>query len=353
MKVCKFRIAVLVLLAVTVIYGVTLALNVWRYCQIENEGFDPNLGHWIGEPELFFNTKEGFKFFIGGVGLFCTWIATACFGLYKCGEKKERAFVSALLIPLLVFLMLPPVKAAESSPPLIRIGVLCAGDEEFMADPENVESVELGIWRANTFTSIGVSHCFEGTFGVHFEVVGWVTWESDNDVHDSRQMAWEVWNETGFYTGMVVNGQYVDMLHACTGQDIEGYWAVTFPDANITLAETVFAGWHRYIRHEFSHQLEVRYECGAYCVMSGFLKAHDWCQNCFQVVNDNKFKFTVIGDVSGDYKVDMRDVRPAAKGFGSVRGDANWAASCDIDGDGSIDMYDIRVISSHFGESRY
>ena len=132
-KMSKFQIAVLVLLVVTLIYAVTLALNVWRYCQIESEGFDPNLGHWIGEPELFFNTEEGFKFFIGGVGLFFTWIATVCFDLYRCGEKTKKVLALTLLFPL-VFLIFPPVKAAEqSSTPLIRIGVLCAGDEEFMA----------------------------------------------------------------------------------------------------------------------------------------------------------------------------------------------------------------------------
>lgn len=51
MKMSKFRIAVLVLLAVTVVYAVMLASNLWSYCQIPTEGYDPILGHWYGNPK--------------------------------------------------------------------------------------------------------------------------------------------------------------------------------------------------------------------------------------------------------------------------------------------------------------
>ena len=79
----------------------------------------------------------------------------------------------------------------------------------------------------------------------------------------------------------------------------------------------------------------------------------DWCEDCFQYVNSNKFKFTVIGDVNGDYLVTEKDVEHAFSRFGSVRGDADWASSYDINGDDVIDNNDISTISSHLGEYRY
>ena len=225
-------------------------------------------------------------------------------------------------------------------------------------DSANIGRVDSAIERANTFRSIICFDSFEWTFGVHFEVVDWVTWDSRDDVHDPTAMAWEVWNETGFYTGMVVNGQYVDMLCACTGQDIEGYLAVTYPNANITLIETDYARNFGVIRHEFSHQFYCP-ECKKVCVMKQshcidpLIPTRDWCPNCEAIINSNKFKFTVVGDVDGNYIVTGEDVEHASSRLGSVKGDADWAPSCDINGDGLIDTDDISVISSNLGKYRY
>ena len=77
MKMSKFRLAVLALLTVTVIYTAALALILWYHSQIETEGFDPDLGHWFGNPESFFATSGGFMFFMAGIVLFFMWFIAA------------------------------------------------------------------------------------------------------------------------------------------------------------------------------------------------------------------------------------------------------------------------------------
>ena len=288
----------------------------------------------------------------------------------------------------------------EALTPFIRVGVLCAGDEEFMADPENVGRVERAIQRANNYTSIWCLDCFELTFGLHFEVVGWVTWDSDDNVYIASLMAAEVWTETGFKTGMVVNGQFVHMLCACTGQDIEGYLAVTFPNANITLIEELDSFNGGVIRHEFSHQFHCP-DCDGKCVMNvdyiyRMGPCHDWCPNCKDWINTHKYKWSepvcamktktddyfyvpsvatdllkiemlfdnqnIVGDQIGgtspystitaypDGKVDIRDVAFVSNKYGLVEGRSGWDYMADVYPDRKIDIQDIARVSANFGK---
>lgn len=181
----KFRIAVLMLLAVTVVYAVMLALNLWNYCQIETEGFDSDLGHWFGTLEPFFTTSGGFMFFMAGVVLFFMWFIVA-FRRELWKNKDKKKLLALALFFLLTFILFSSIKTVdpetvnhEASTPLIRVGVLCAGDEEFMVDPANVGEVESAIVRANNCTKTTPEtspleklyyDSFELTFGLHFEV---------------------------------------------------------------------------------------------------------------------------------------------------------------------------------------
>lgn len=70
------------------------------------------------------------------------------------------------------------------------------------------------------------------------------------------------------------------------------------------------------------------------------------------------FWVTIPEDISGkgtinvpepDITVDMKDVRQAAKAFGSYPGHARWSAVADMNGDYSVDMKDIRAIAKLFG----
>lgn len=59
---------------------------------------------------------------------------------------------------------------------------------------------------------------------------------------------------------------------------------------------------------------------------------------------------SLIGDVNGDGKVDMRDVGYVARRFMCVPGDLLWDSTADLNGDGKINMVDIGTVARHFGE---
>jgi hypothetical protein len=71
-------------------------------------------------------------------------------------------------------------------------------------------------------------------------------------------------------------------------------------------------------------------------------------------VLDNSFSYgiqmSVLGDVNGDWKVDMKDVSKVAAGFQTHPEDTKWTANGDLDENGVIDMKDISTIAKHFGE---
>jgi hypothetical protein len=56
-----------------------------------------------------------------------------------------------------------------------------------------------------------------------------------------------------------------------------------------------------------------------------------------------------IGDFNWDYIVDMKDIRRAAKAFGTYPGHERWDPICDTNGDDLIDMKDIRMVAKGFG----
>jgi len=192
----------------------------------------------------------------------------------------------------------------------IVINVLCVGDEEFMS-PENREDVEWAIHEANSYTRwLSSSDCFRDTFNIHFEVLGWISWDSKDSEVRPQHMAAEVLVETGFLDGLEYGGKTVHMLLACTGQDIYGQYGVTYPEANLTLMETSLAKNIGGIRHEFSHQFDCP-ECTNVCVMNPQLAGGStrtgtlstgtvfyiqfyewgWCNECEDWINAHKFKW--------------------------------------------------------------
>ncbi len=59
----------------------------------------------------------------------------------------------------------------------------------------------------------------------------------------------------------------------------------------------------------------------------------------------------VLGDVTGDFKVDILDVAAAAYAFGTHPGDALWNPKADFTGDGVIDILDVALAAFYFGTS--
>jgi hypothetical protein len=65
---------------------------------------------------------------------------------------------------------------------------------------------------------------------------------------------------------------------------------------------------------------------------------------------------TILGDLNGDRKIDMKDLAIVAKAFGTVPGVPRWNPAADITGpngvpDGKVDMYDIAFVAKHFGQT--
>jgi PKD repeat protein len=57
---------------------------------------------------------------------------------------------------------------------------------------------------------------------------------------------------------------------------------------------------------------------------------------------------SLVGDVNGDGKVDMRDIAIVAKAFNSIPGAPNWNPIADLNGDGKVDMRDIAIVAKAF-----
>jgi len=68
---------------------------------------------------------------------------------------------------------------------------------------------------------------------------------------------------------------------------------------------------------------------------------------------------TILGDVNGDLKVNMRDIALVARAFGSYGPDyiypgsppsTNWNPNADIDSDGTVNMRDVALVARNFGQ---
>ncbi len=60
---------------------------------------------------------------------------------------------------------------------------------------------------------------------------------------------------------------------------------------------------------------------------------------------------TLLGDVSGDGKVDILDIARAAKAFGSSPGHPRWNFMVDLDNNNKVDIKDIATAAKQFGET--
>jgi len=126
----KFKLAFMMLFVVSVVYAVMLASGVNNYWHRIAEATEPKppLGQVYVQPEPYPATSEGSQFAIAGATLFVTWLTVANLKVYKCRKKTLSTLALIFLFTVPIFTQ---TVHAES---YIRIGVLCAGDEEFMTD---------------------------------------------------------------------------------------------------------------------------------------------------------------------------------------------------------------------------
>ena len=62
------------------------------------------------------------------------------------------------------------------------------------------------------------------------------------------------------------------------------------------------------------------------------------------------FFFYCQGDVTGDKKIDGKDIAIVSKYFGTVCGDGKYYVPADLNDDCKIDGKDIAIVSKHFGK---
>ncbi len=72
------------------------------------------------------------------------------------------------------------------------------------------------------------------------------------------------------------------------------------------------------------------------------------------VVSASTFAFfiayaKVLGDVNGDFKVDIFDVALVAFAYGSRPGDSTWNSAADLTNDGVIDIQDVAMVAFYYG----
>jgi hypothetical protein len=87
----KSRIATLMLLAVIVIYTVSLSLAWWRYNQMPVETYDERLGHYFVTRKSFLDTCGALPYFYTGavlVALTLMWMVLT--QIHMPSQKKRR-----------------------------------------------------------------------------------------------------------------------------------------------------------------------------------------------------------------------------------------------------------------------
>jgi hypothetical protein len=68
------------------------------------------------------------------------------------------------------------------------------------------------------------------------------------------------------------------------------------------------------------------------------------------IFTDGDVKIKMMGDITGDGKVDIRDVSIVASAFGETPERPRWNPLADINKDGKIDIRDVALVSGNFGK---
>jgi hypothetical protein len=111
-------------------------------------------------------------------------------------------------------------------------------------------------------------------------------------------------------------------------------WRWNFGDGNITQASTAT------ITHVFTSPND-------YSVTLTVIDVNGLTGNAAKTVKVS----SLIGDLNGDGKVDIKDLAIAAKAYGSSPGMPNWNPIADMNGDLKVDIKDLAIIAKHYGET--
>lgn len=234
------------------------------------------------------------------IGLFALCLGICLWERY--GKRKSFLLIFPLLILLVVLLIIQciPIRVNASK---IRsyyydscVNILCLGDEEFLSDPSNIEQVEIAISYANSrtiethWTGYEITDCFEKNFQVHFNIVKWTSWKSNDEYSHPDDLIMQVITQKGFPR----DHEGIDVFCVFSGQELNFYMAVCYPYANMTLIPDEWL-CHSVMRHELSH-LFLCPDCEEDCVMNvnvlfGMPPQLNWCANCKKVIMSNRLRY--------------------------------------------------------------
>lgn len=65
---------------------------------------------------------------------------------------------------------------------------------------------------------------------------------------------------------------------------------------------------------------------------------------------DGTIKVSVIGDINGDGKVDIKDLVLVIKAYGTILGKPRWNPNADINSDWKVDVKDLVLVINHYGQ---
>jgi hypothetical protein len=166
-----------------------------------------------------------------------------------------------------------------------------------------------------------VSDRFESAFGLRFNIIRYVFWDSNDSVTDDIEaFEREVVAETGFYTGMTYNTIRIDILIAFSDQTIADETGIYLGKANSTLGTAIVFEYYEWrlfqqftdniLQHELSHLYKCPEEAmlpsnpNYDCVMNSGLYVYypfpvddyikycltteNWCINCRNTINLNR-----------------------------------------------------------------
>jgi hypothetical protein len=66
--------------------------------------------------------------------------------------------------------------------------------------------------------------------------------------------------------------------------------------------------------------------------------------------NCSAVRVTILGDVNGDFEVQLDDLLLLARAFGTQPGDAVWNSDADIDGNGEVRLVDVVTLAYNYGK---
>jgi hypothetical protein len=259
----NLKLAVLVLLAVTVIYGVCTtrsiqAYEAWKEAELvetaRTEG--GTVEYWRGILDFYpWHMSWGVPYTVVGVALAFLWLL-----IIAQATKSRMAAAAAVVLLLSACGRVPVAKASGCT-----VNVIVALDEEL----RNYELYNVGIpglpvylsgWDIAALAVEAVQETYQTTFAIAFQVT-WAEWDSHDEIWDAAQRALEAHNEIPHEGAM---------LWALTNQEMSQRGRA-IPWEHVAIIQytsiDVFYSFSRRIMHEVGHLFNLLH-CDHVCLMN-------------------------------------------------------------------------------------